>query len=164
VPGDIPAVIALELSVNGPAGPWVEIASGLPDGGRYQWWVPVVGETSNAYLRVRATAGVHTAEAITPRPFTILPPTAASTELPAAGPRIEARAFPNPTEGAVRLIFPEGAGSALIRIFDVGGSLVRTLPAATPLWDGTDETGCRCSPGAYYARCGDATVPIILTR
>ncbi|HNB52977.1 MAG TPA: FG-GAP-like repeat-containing protein [Anaerolineales bacterium] len=72
---------ALELSVEGPNGPWLSIASGLPDNGRYQWHIsPDTPSTSSAYLRYTLTLS-DTVSAITPAPFTIL----GAPEIPISG-------------------------------------------------------------------------------
>ena len=75
--------------------------------------------------------------------------------------------FPNPTTGATRFTFEHKAraGTAArvsVRVFTVGGQLVRalrdgeTLPSGgltsgrvTIPWDGRDEDGDRLAPGVY---------------
>ena len=44
----------------------------------------------------------------------------------------------------------------MVRVFDVGGRLVRTLPvgegeAGRLTWDGRDRDGVRVRPGLYFA-------------
>jgi hypothetical protein len=40
VPGGEGGIVALDLSLSGPGGPWTPIAAGLANGGRHQWVVP----------------------------------------------------------------------------------------------------------------------------
>jgi hypothetical protein len=67
---------------------------------------------------------------------------------------------PNPFRPSATLRFATvAAGSVTLRIYDVRGSLVRTLQSA-PLgpgfherdWNGRDETGRAVAPGIYFAR------------
>jgi hypothetical protein len=63
--------VSIELSVQGPGGPWETIASGLPNNGCYQWHVPPATPTSSAcHLRLRQQESG--ASAVTPQPFAIL--------------------------------------------------------------------------------------------
>jgi hypothetical protein len=70
VPAGAQARASIELSVDGPSGPWSPVASDLPDNGRYQWVVPDrVAE--QAWLRITARTAGDTAEAVSPAPFRI---------------------------------------------------------------------------------------------
>jgi hypothetical protein len=70
VPGGAASAVTLELSTDGPGGPWSTIAAELPNNGRHQWLVE--GETSSdCYIQYTAVAGEDTATATTPLPFTI---------------------------------------------------------------------------------------------
>jgi hypothetical protein len=51
VPPGQTSTVDLELSSDGPDGPWVLVATGLPDNGRYQWIVPL-RPTSDGRFRV----------------------------------------------------------------------------------------------------------------
>ncbi|MEW5988050.1 MAG: VCBS repeat-containing protein [Chloroflexota bacterium] len=74
VPVGLFSSVNLELSTDGPDGPWTAIASGLPDNGRYQWLIPASTPAStNCYLRLTAQAGEGTAVALT-EAFTIETP------------------------------------------------------------------------------------------
>ena len=60
--------IMIELSQDGPTGPWALVASDLPNNGRYQWHLPRrLSASSTCHLRY--TLG--TADVVTPQPFTI---------------------------------------------------------------------------------------------
>jgi len=83
------------------------------------------------------------------------------TDVTDAGPRIEdmrLRSLPNPFDGSATICFwlPE-RGSAVIRIYDIQGRLVRTLldgPAGPGphriVWDGCSADGSRLPSGTYY--------------
>jgi hypothetical protein len=67
--------MAIDLSLTGPAGPWLPVAAGLKNNGRYQWLVP--GDTptsSNCFLRFTLRTAMGDTIAITSQPFTIAPP------------------------------------------------------------------------------------------
>jgi hypothetical protein len=49
--GTQPASIDLDLSVDGPGGPWTPVAHDLADGGHHQWIVPAIA-TDQAHVRV----------------------------------------------------------------------------------------------------------------
>ena len=66
VPGGVASRVDLELSSRGPAGPFVAIASALPDNGRYQWRVPAE-VSSDCRLRITVTAGAQAARALSER-------------------------------------------------------------------------------------------------
>jgi hypothetical protein len=61
--------VDIDLSLDGPDGPWTSIASSLPNNGRFQWHLPVERRDSSA-CHLRYTLGAETA--VTPAPFTIV--------------------------------------------------------------------------------------------
>jgi hypothetical protein len=64
--------MTIELSVTGPAGPWIPVAQAVPDNGRYQWLVPGDLVTSEScHLRYTLDTDPVTV-AVTPDPFTII--------------------------------------------------------------------------------------------
>ena len=72
--GGVPAgtaTVSLAISTTGPSGPWSTIASGIPNGGRFQWTVPQTPST-NCYIRYIIASGPSADTAITPRPFEII--------------------------------------------------------------------------------------------
>ena len=72
--GGVPAgagAVSLAISTTGPNGPWSTIATGLPNGGRFQWTVPQTPST-NCYIRYIIASGPSADTAITPRPFEIM--------------------------------------------------------------------------------------------
>ncbi|GAB4162678.1 MAG: hypothetical protein Fur0021_37150 [Candidatus Promineifilaceae bacterium] len=73
VPGQAASTVTIELSLTGPAGPWLPLADNLPNNGRYQWLLPPdLPATSAAHLRYTATTDAGSASSITPAPFTIV--------------------------------------------------------------------------------------------
>jgi hypothetical protein len=67
-----PGRVDIELSLDGPDGPWQRVADDLPNNGRYQWRVPPeTRSTNNAYLRLTLRTDAGDAVAITPRAFRI---------------------------------------------------------------------------------------------
>jgi len=72
VPSPATGTVAIELSTTGPGGPWLPMASGLPNSGRTQWRVPPdTPATREAVLRYTLTTDVGVASATTPAPFVI---------------------------------------------------------------------------------------------
>ncbi len=75
---------------------------------------------------------------------------------------------PNPTRAGCCLVYrlpdPRTSGveaNDFVRIFDLSGRLVRSLPASldrfgnrTAIWDGSDDRGNPVSPGVYFLRAG----------
>lgn len=164
VPGSNDAIVSLDLSTTGPDGPWSPVASGLPDGGRFQWRLPVVPETEQARLRIRVQAGNAVAEAITPRPFSILAPTAAGVEGAGAIDAGRGIAFPNPSTGSVRIIWRDGIERGTIRIIDAAGRCVRVLPSGASSWDGRDRQGREAGTGVFYLRQAGRSIRLIRVR
>jgi hypothetical protein len=73
IPGGEEAAVDIELSTTGPNGPWQIVATGQPDGGRFQWRIPPETPSStDAYLRYTLITSSDTASAITPAPFEII--------------------------------------------------------------------------------------------
>jgi hypothetical protein len=70
VPVGQTATIDLELSATGPGGPFIPVAAGLPDSGRYQWTVPPEYSES-CHLRITATTSGGTVSTVSTDPFTI---------------------------------------------------------------------------------------------
>jgi hypothetical protein len=71
VPGTDAGTVALELSIEGPDGPWTPVATGCPNNGRYQWVVSAPSPSDNCYIRYTVIAGEDSATAITPSAFEI---------------------------------------------------------------------------------------------
>jgi hypothetical protein len=80
----------------------------------------------------------------------------------------------NPTT-SIRFDVPAGGGDVTLRVYDVGGRLVRTLvdgPQAqgtrTVTWDGLDEAGNAVATGMYFYRLTapsfDKTMKMVLLK
>ena len=68
-----PTSVSIELSRSGPDGPWLPVAAGVPDNGRYQWLLPATLPSSdNCHLRYTLTTSAGDVSATTPTPFTIV--------------------------------------------------------------------------------------------
>ncbi len=65
--------VKLELSVNGPSGPWEIIAQNLINNGRHQWHIPEnTTPSTNCYIRYTLTTTQDTATCLTPFAFEIM--------------------------------------------------------------------------------------------
>jgi len=71
VPGGGYSTVDLELSTEGPSGPWSPIASGLPNNGRYQWTVAADSASSACYIRATVHAGEESRTTVTSLPFSV---------------------------------------------------------------------------------------------
>ena len=148
------ATIGLEVSTSGAGGPWVPIASGLTNGGRFQWTVPH-GAASQCRIRYTLTTSAGTATAITAGDFTIVDPIMAVALAPVMpGAALDVTAFPNPFANATRIALPGGGTGGVLAIYNPSGRLVRSLVVAGTAvhWDGRDARGVRVSPGSYFMR------------
>ncbi|HNS50226.1 MAG TPA: VCBS repeat-containing protein [Anaerolineae bacterium] len=113
VPGSMASSVAVELSVAGASGPWLPVAAGLPNNGRYQWLLPGdVPNTADAYLRFTVTAESGSATSVTPAPFTI----AGGSDLPTL--HVDAIKMAGRTLGAGY------RAKAAVRLRDVAGDVV----------------------------------------
>ena len=69
------STVTLKLSTTGPSGPWQEMASGVPNAGRFQWTTPESVKSPDCYVRYVAIDMYRipwdSAIAVTPRAFTI---------------------------------------------------------------------------------------------
>ncbi len=64
--------VTLDLSVEGDEGPWTEIASGLPNNGRYQWTVESSGPSTDCHIRYTVSTASDTASFVTRIPFELV--------------------------------------------------------------------------------------------
>lgn len=71
VPGNATSYVKIELSANGPYGPWELIADNLPNNGRHQWHIPNHA-SENCYLKLTVITDDETAVQIMEVPFRIL--------------------------------------------------------------------------------------------
>ncbi len=164
--GPGPALVNIDLSTNGLAGPWSAIAEGVPDNGRYQWIVtgPV---TDNAYVRVTLSqdgqsvhdiAGPFTL--LSSNPATVMDPATPGISAPILGSlRLEVSPHPVAARASLRVVDVR-TGSAgpsqgcTVWIYDAAGRTIRDLPLAggVAVWDGTGPGRARLPAGIYLAR------------
>ncbi len=161
--GSGPTSVDLEWSVSGSAGPWMPIASGVPNAGRFQWAMPSIAPSESCFVRYTLHAGLETASAITQGAFRETGgPTAVqlvhgaatlAVEVTRAGNSWRARAA-TPVRWSVR---------------DVRGRVVRSWNMTRELrWDGTDARGVRVASGTYVLQASDdgrvASARVVVTR
>jgi hypothetical protein len=66
------STVDLALSTDGPGGPWTDLATGLPNNGRYQWHIaPALPASMNGRIRIRLNTPVRSAQYTMIRSFTL---------------------------------------------------------------------------------------------
>jgi len=65
------ATVEIQLSTSGPEGPWVVLASGLPDNGRFQWLVDPTVSSTSCRVKVLVTTDPDSVSALSAENFTI---------------------------------------------------------------------------------------------
>ncbi|OGF63656.1 MAG: hypothetical protein A2Y62_02075 [Candidatus Fischerbacteria bacterium RBG_13_37_8] len=104
--GHTSPLVTLELSTAGPAGPWQQLATSLPENGRYQWFLsPALPSTTNAYIRYTIQTSQGSSNAISYDSFTI----------------IGTGVTQNPAEAGVPMMCQK-AGASITCTFTNGGS------------------------------------------
>ena len=158
VPVGQTAVVKLELSISGASGPWSEIASAIPNSGRYQWLIPTGISSNNCYIRYKAATATDTAYGQTPAAFRILPivavqenrsvyPGCADLKCPTLIIGSAARFdITTPGPGNAHLSVYDCLGSRVCSLFKTWGSIRMTVS-----WDRTGDNGDRAPAGIYYA-------------
>ncbi len=66
------STVDLELSTDGPEGPWTPVASDLPNSGRFQWTVASDSASAGCHLRATVTDGENQRSSVNSLPFTIV--------------------------------------------------------------------------------------------
>ena len=114
VPGGQASNVGIELSVTGPSGPWVPVASGLPNNGQTQWLLPSdLPDTTNAYLRTTVITAEGSATGVTAAPFTI----AGGTPLPVVhvqSIKLQGSALPDGYRVKVAVRLQDGDGHPVV--------------------------------------------------
>ncbi len=122
-PGAESTRVRIELSVQGPIGPWSLVAESLMNDGRHQWVLPRGIASPDCHLRYTVSGPSGTAQAVTPRPFAI-----GDTVTAVAAPRRSAaltgvHLAPNPARDWTAL---RGAnGPVKYELADAAGRVVR---------------------------------------
>ena len=151
------ALINLELSTTGPAGPWFEIASNIPDNCRYQWLISNGLSSDNCYIRYTAVSATDTSTAVTPTSFRISP--APYIEESDSDKAADLSLFVRPTISSRNILLKisiNGAANSKIVIYDNTGQIIRELLTVKGsgnfniLWDKKDTRKKSVSSGTYY--------------
>ncbi|OGC43532.1 hypothetical protein A2Y85_01890 [candidate division WOR-3 bacterium RBG_13_43_14] len=152
------AMIKLELSTNGPAGPWTLITGTTPNNGRYQWAISSSCPAStNCYVRYTATTASDTAVAITPASFTVLPIVHVAEKASQNTEPVNAlQIAPVPFKELLWINVKTGSSAkSSVDIYDNTGRLIRHLLTINgrgffrAYWDGKDNNGNEMPGGAY---------------
>lgn len=113
VPGGVTGTVQVELSTTGPGGPWLPVASDLPNNGRYQWRIPTgLSPSTDCYLRFTVTTAQGSAQAQTAAPFAIIAspitptPTPSVTNTPTPPPTATRTTTPTPIPPGYTLYLP----------------------------------------------------------
>lgn len=113
VPGGVTGTVQVELSTTGPGGPWLPVASDLPNNGRYQWRIPTgLSPSTDCYLRFTVTTAQGSAQAQTAAPFAIIAspitptPTPTMTNTPTPTPTATRTMTPTPMPPGYTLYLP----------------------------------------------------------
>jgi hypothetical protein len=149
--------LRLEYSLNGAAGPWSLVASGLANSGSYSWTVPAFDSDS---ALVRATAydpALNAGSAVSAGVFQM----GNGTLGVGTGPVMFAleHPSPNPSPGATRIAFSlPGAGDVRLEIYDLSGRRVWSHEGALPagrqslMWSGRNSDGSAAGGGLFFVR------------
>ncbi len=164
--GSEPALITLELSTTGPAGPWLPIAGGIPDSGHRQWTVPGPA-TETAQIRITLTQGMENVAAVSDA-FRILPggTTAVADGNPAGSHTITPRllVLGNPVRGRANFRILNSAGALPDRssrwnltIFTPAGRSIRQFETTSSMveWDLLGHSGHPVPAGVYLTVLSD---------
>lgn len=182
-----PAVVDLDLSMQGPGGPWIPIAAGVPNNGRYQWAVNAPAASEDARIRVTVRTSSGSASAISPGGFRMIGDPAGLPEggegdggdptghgvrgWPDAGPWVSV--YPVPARGSVTLVAVRpGSLPAEATLHDLVGRRIRSLGLAPGEFQGTlileDPSGAPLAAGTYYLRVRSGgwqqTIPVVRVR
>ena len=153
-----------EGSVLVPAGDWAAdpAVAVRGDSAWIAWRRPLPEDEDDLFLAVTAiedTAGVPEAVLLTRVGGGLAAGDLPSNPKPAA--------YPNPFRDRVRIRAPASPGGAALRIVDVRGRVVATIPPSPWgewSWDGRDLRGSRVPPGVYWARGPVAAAAVRLVR
>ncbi|MGC9111054.1 MAG: FG-GAP-like repeat-containing protein [candidate division WOR-3 bacterium] len=121
-PGAESSRVRLELSVSGPAGPWMLIADSLKNSGRFQWLVPETLSSRNCYIRYTVFKGSQLSSAVTPGPFFIGNPAGVAAEQPVFYEPGFIQIVPNPARGRTKILLSAPLNrDELVTVGDVTG-------------------------------------------
>lgn len=132
-------LVRLELSISGPGGPWLPVAQGLSNSGRFQWFVPAGSASPDCYLRCTVTEPGREVSAMNPRPFTIAGKVGADEQRPVRAPAASPLRLRTSLVGERAELFLDGVRPCVARFLlaDCCGRIVRTWEV--PLTGGTTK-------------------------
>jgi hypothetical protein len=141
------ALIDIDLSIAGPAGPWTGIAQDIPDNGAFQWTVPLA-ESSTCRLRITSHTASATAEAVSAEDFTIMYQLGIEEQTEPMPEPLGLSLFPNPAHGIPGIsISGLEEGPAMLQVFDISGRLL--------IWMDLDPEQC----GDMQLTVNEGTLP-----
>lgn len=114
--------VRLELSMQGPGGPWTSVEESLRNDGRHQWVVPTGVTSADCHIRYTVFGPAGQVQAMTPRAFAIVD-TVTSVAAPRPDPVRNAPGItPCPARGWIRLA--DLAGPTDYELVDAAGRTV----------------------------------------
>jgi hypothetical protein len=156
VPAGDTALVKLELSSDGPSGPWAVIHDSLANNDRHQWSIPSWIASNNCYIRYTASTGSDTSTATTPHAFTIALESAVREQ---RGVPVSARLSVTPSvilDKVMLRVMLSDAHDGTVRVYDSAGRLIKQLLKISGsgfwqfLWDGKDNEQKKVPAGVYY--------------
>uniref|UniRef100_A0A7V3V054 T9SS type A sorting domain-containing protein n=1 Tax=candidate division WOR-3 bacterium TaxID=2052148 RepID=A0A7V3V054_UNCW3 len=164
VPNGDSSRVRLELSVNGPNGPWSVIADSLKNNGRFQWLVPESVSSRDCYIRYTVFRGAEFAITVSPRPFFIGNPTGVFEERAGYKSAGLLRVVPNPARKRIRVEFSmPGNQEATVRVCDITGREIFQSGEAGK--SGAVEIGLDgLNPGVYFVRVGVIQTRVVVIK
>jgi hypothetical protein len=184
-PEDGAAAVDLELSANGPGGPWSAIASGLPNNGRYQWAVDAPAAAEDARIRMTLTSTSGSVQVLSPGGFRILGDFSSvdsgewdeadswgGSEADASlATAVHLELFPNPAQSRISILADRAIDEpAHVSLHDLTGRQIRSrridLGTVATTLALRDHSGSPLAAGRYFVRVrGDGiegTSPLII--
>lgn len=127
IPNNNSSSATIEYSSTGAGGPWINIATNVPDNGTYQWTVPSSVVSTNCFIRVTVKDNVTQTTAASMNAFAFnMGCTSSSTGISGLT-NGQISLYPNPTSGSATLSVPSPdipAGGLPYCIYNAFGKLV----------------------------------------
>ncbi len=150
VPAGHASTATIEYSLTGNGGPWINIATNVPNTGSYQWTVPMSVTSTNCFIRVTITDNVTSNTALATNGFAFNMGCTNSTtgiiEELSGGVSI----FPNPASGSATVSVPSElipTSGLNYKIYDAMGKLV----AGSTVYHVETTISCdQLSKGIYF--------------
>lgn len=126
--GEGAALVKIEFSQNGPSGPWVTIADGAPDNGRFQWTVPQVN-SAQCRLRLTASAGSLVHQHVTEEDFSVMQLTGVQDNVSVPLVPLSVHVSPNPARIAATVNVSRSC-CFTATVMDITGRAVSSITGA----------------------------------